>query len=393
MPTVVARHRRPVVALWVVSFVNGGVLASWAPRIPQVKADLSLSDADLGWVLLGVAAGSVPALLAAARLLRRVSARAVCAASSVGFAGGLALVALAPNGWALAGSLAVLGAAGGGFDVAMNTAAIDFQRSSGTQVLSRLHGGYSLGVLAGATSGALASQAGLSVLAHFVVVSTCLVVLSVGASAALPRSGLAAGPVAGAGVAPNRRPEIGFGRVLTIPVSVAVAAVAALLVEGTITDWSALLVSRDYAGGPTVGAVALVVFSCAMFISRTAGDAVIARLGAVATLRVSAAVIATASGCGLQLQADPWVAVTALGCVGLAVGPLFPLLITEAGRRGQAGVAASTARITALGYGAYLGGPPLVGLLADHHGLKASITLTACSCAVALAATSGPTRR
>ncbi|OZF47725.1 hypothetical protein CH293_19510 [Rhodococcus sp. 14-2470-1b] len=47
-------------ALWIVFFVNGAVLASWAPRIPQVKSELSLTDGQMGWALLGVAAGSVP---------------------------------------------------------------------------------------------------------------------------------------------------------------------------------------------------------------------------------------------------------------------------------------------------------------------------------------------
>lgn len=133
--------RRSSAALWVVFFVNGAVLASWAPRIPQVTSELHLSDGQVGYALLGVAVGSVPALLGTARLLRTVSARSVCTITSIAFSGALPLIACAPNVWALGGALAVLGAVSGCLDVAMNTAAIDYQDRIGASIRSRLHGG------------------------------------------------------------------------------------------------------------------------------------------------------------------------------------------------------------------------------------------------------------
>lgn len=159
--------RRSTVALWLVFFVNGAVLASWAPRIPEVKSGLSLSDGQVGWTLLGVAAGSIPALIGTARVLSWVSVRQVCAITAFTFPLALPLIALAPNGWALAAALTVLGFASGSLDVAMNSAAIECQNRTDTTILSRLHGGYSLGVLIGAGFGAVATVFDVSVLAHF----------------------------------------------------------------------------------------------------------------------------------------------------------------------------------------------------------------------------------
>ncbi|RDB49538.1 hypothetical protein DVB87_02295, partial [Tsukamurella tyrosinosolvens] len=68
----------PLLGLWLVFFVNGAVLSSWAPRIPEVKDRLALSDPALGTALFGVAAGSLPALFLTDRLLRRVDGRVVC---------------------------------------------------------------------------------------------------------------------------------------------------------------------------------------------------------------------------------------------------------------------------------------------------------------------------
>ncbi|WP_220709123.1 MFS transporter [Rhodococcus sp. SBT000017] len=165
-------------------------------------------------------------------------------------------------------------------------------------------------------------------------------------------------------------------------------AVAALLIEGMITDWSALLVSRDFGGGTAVGAAAVVVFSTAMFFSRSFGDLIVDRLGAAVTLRCAAAVVSAAVLLGLLLQPEPWGAVAVMGCAGIALGPLFPLLITEASRRSRVGAAVSTARVSAIGYGAYLGGPPLVGFLAERIGLVGAFVLIAGICSIALVAAS-----
>lgn len=378
--------RRSSVALWTIFFVNGAVLASWAPRIPQVKSHLSLTDGQLGWALLGVAAGSVPALIGTARLLRSVSARSVCIVSSIVFAGALPLIALASSGWHLGIALAVLGAASGCLDVAMNTAAIDYQNRAGTRILSRLHGGYSLGVLAGAASGAIASKFDFTVVEHFSAVSICLLTLAAAASAALPNP--SASKENSSKGERLSLPDTRVARVLAIPVAIGAMALAALLIEGMITDWSALLVSRDFSGGATVGATAVVVFSCAMFLSRSFGDLIVDRLGPRMTLVSAAVVVTTATLVGVLLQHDPWGVVAAMGFIGLALGPLFPLLITEAGRRSHAGVAVATARVSAVGYGAYLAGPPFVGFLADHTGLSSAFVIVACACSIVLVRTS-----
>ncbi|MDZ7933061.1 MAG: MFS transporter [Rhodococcus sp. (in: high G+C Gram-positive bacteria)] len=376
------RTRRSTLSLWIVFFVNGAVLSAWAPRIPDVKRDLALSDGQLGWALLGIAAGSIPALVGTARLLRSLSSKALCISASIAFPAALPLLALAPNGGLLAAALAVLGAASGALDIAMNSAAIRYQDRCGARILSRLHGGYSLGVLAGAASGAVASMLDVTVLQHFIVVSGLLVTLAVGASVSLPPSPTDTALTDRLAHPPRRGPT------LAIPLSIGAMAVAALLVEGMVSDWSALLVSRDFHGGPTIGALALVAFSCAMFVSRSIGDLIIDRLGAASTVRYAAGVVTAATVAGLLTQHQPWGAVVALGCIGFAVGPLFPLLITEAGRRSRRGVATATAHVSVVGYAAYLGGPPLVGFLADHIGLLRAFTgIGLASCTVlALAA-------
>ena len=113
-----------VPSLWLVFFVNGAVLSSWAPRIPEVKDRLALSDSEFGLALLGIALGSVPAMLLITHLLRHASGIAVCSGAVLLFPAALPLIDLTTNLAGLTAVLMLLGAASGALDVAMNALAV-----------------------------------------------------------------------------------------------------------------------------------------------------------------------------------------------------------------------------------------------------------------------------
>jgi MFS family permease len=88
-----------------------------------VARRLDLSDSELAAALFGVAAGSVPALLLAGRILHRMEPARVCVVTALVFSAALPLIGVAGGVWQLTAILMVLGAASGVLDVAMNTLA------------------------------------------------------------------------------------------------------------------------------------------------------------------------------------------------------------------------------------------------------------------------------
>lgn len=370
-----SRRPAPLTALWSIFFLNGSVLASWAPRIPEVQKTLALSDATLGAALFGVAAGSLPSLLAAERLLRVLESRTVCLVAAGLFAGGLPLIAAATGPITLGLALAALGSASGALDVAMNTAGVRLQHDSGRPVLSRLHGGYSLGVLTGAAGGAAAAYGDVSLLTHLVAVAVTLVLLLALCGPALPgdRARTVADP-------PTRRR--GWMRSLTVPIGG--VAIAALLAEGLATDWSAVLLTRDRGAGGFTGATAVVAFSVAMFVSRTGGDYFLTRVGRIHYLAAAATVLAAGAACVLVGPgwAAPYAGIVAMG---LALGPVFPLAVTLAAERSPQAAASATAAVSTVGYSAHLAGPPAIGVVAEGAGLPATFAFFDAACAVVIA--------
>ena len=70
-------------AVLVIFLLHGTVFATWLSRIPAVKWQLGLSEAQLGMALLGVAAGSLIAMPITGFLIGRYGSRSVTAISSL----------------------------------------------------------------------------------------------------------------------------------------------------------------------------------------------------------------------------------------------------------------------------------------------------------------------
>lgn len=100
-------------------------------------------------------------------------------------------------------------------------------------------------------------------------------------------------------------------------------------------------------------------------------------------MQIAAALIVLATAGGLVLQITVAGAVVAIACIGFAVGPLFPLAMTLAGRHSHREVAHASAAVSIVGYTAHLAGPPTVGMLADAGGLLPIFAGVAVCCAAA----------
>lgn len=367
---VVMRSAR--VALSVVFFVNGAVLSSWAPRIPAVKDSLGLDEPQLGIALFGIAVGSVPALLTTGRLLRVHSSRSVCRVAGLVFAGALPLIGMAGGLASLTLALVLLGAASGALDVGMNTAAVELESTAGSALMPGFHGAYSAGVLAGAVGGGAAAASGVPVLQHFVVVAASLLLLLGAAWSGLPLSTRHSPAPVGRAVGSGRR------FVLLIPL-----AISALLLEGALTDWTAVLATGPPFTDATVAAMVIAAFSAAMVVSRTATAWLLHVVGQRAVVYMSSLILLVTIP-SATLQSSPLILLAGIVLAGLAIGPLFPMVMSAAGAHDPANAGPATARVTAWGYSAYLGGPPAVGLLAGQVGLPVALAIVGAGASLVL---------
>ena len=140
--------------------------------------------------------------------------------------------------------------------------------------------------------------------------------------------------------------------------------------EGALTDWGALYLREDLGATPVLAAAGYAGFSLAMACGRLVGSKLVVELGEDKLL-VSGALLAAAGMLIAAWSGSVTVALAGFVLVGLGLANVFPLAIARAGAIGGAG---GVALASTVGYGGLLGGPPLLGFLAEHTGLPIALS-------------------
>lgn len=345
-----------------VSFVGCGfVFASWASRIPQVRDSLHLSAAELGLVLLAVAAGSVIGLPASGPVVSRWGTRATVTVMAWVVAAALAAVAVAHRFGVvpLVVALFVLGLAYGAWDVAMNVHGAQVEQRSGRAIMSRFHAGYSIGTVAGALIGAGAVALGVPVTAHLLAVAVAVgLVVPLAVRGFFDREAQGAG----GGGAGRRSALAAWREPRTLLIGVLVLAFA--FTEGVANDWIAVAMIDGYRTPAVVGTLGFAVFLAAMTTARWFGPHLLDRFGRVPTVRVLT-VVAVSGLLLFVFGRDVPVAIAGALLWGAGASLGFPLGMS-AGSDEPARAASRVSVISSIGYCAFLAGPPLIGFLGER---------------------------
>ncbi|MFD5316019.1 MFS transporter [Streptomyces sp. NPDC127098] len=376
--------RRRRTALFLFFLIPGLSISSWVTRTPDIRDLLDASTAQLGIVLFGLSAGSMLGVLGSGTLVARFGTRPVMGAGtllvvlSLVVVGGGSLLSSAP---AVTAGLFLFGAGMGGGEVAVNVDGAEVERIAGRTVLPTLHGFFSLGTVLGASLGILCTAVDFPVHWHLAAMSFVTAGMFLYALRAIPSGvgrthgaarGAEADPrAAGAAVWKDRRLLLIGGIVLTMA-----------LAEGAANDWLPLLMVDGHDMDPALGSAVYAGFAAAMAIGRFGGGFFIDRLGRVPVVRASA--LSATLGLAVVVFADsPVFAGAAVLLWGLGASLGFPLALSAAGDSGPDS-AARVSLVAMIGYVAFLVGPPGLGFLGDHYGLRAAMTVVLVFAAAAI---------
>jgi len=367
--------RRAMRAVHAVFAAAGFGFAGWIVRIPQVRETLGLTTSQLGLVLLAGAVGSLCALPASGLVVTRLGARRTIASAAV--ACGAATVALAVGHqyatWPVVCALLVTGSAGSLWNVAMNVEGAAVEHRLGRSVMSHFHASFSVGTVAGAGFGAVMIALDVSVLANLVLVAVLEAgIVLVAVRGFLPDDAVEARQLEEGH--PDRRSVL---RAWTEPrtLLIGVFVLAAAFTEGTAHDWLGIAMIDGHGASATVGSIVYASFVTAMTTGRIAGPFLLDRIGRVAGLRVLSVVALLGLALIMFGSSVPLAAVGAI-LLGLGASMGYPTGMSAAADDPRH-AAARVSVVTSVAYLAFLLGPPLIGLLADRHGVLDALTAAA----------------
>ncbi len=261
-------ERARLLALQLVFALNGLGLSVWFPRIPDVKAALGLDVLTLSFCLFGLPAGTMVGFLTVSRIVRAIGLKATTLWGGAAFLVSFIGPALAPNAVALGLALFLCGLTIAAIEVAMNAKASQMERALGRRIMTRSHAFWSFGTVGGALIGGAFAQADVSFLTQQILLQPAFALATI---------------LCGRRLIPDEalepEPEGGFAWPSATLLLLCLVPIGALLAEGAMSEWSALLLREHVGASPFATAATFAAFALSMAVMRLAGDRLAERFG------------------------------------------------------------------------------------------------------------------
>jgi MFS family permease len=352
--------------LQMVFALNALGLSVWFPRIPDVKEVLGLDVLTLALCLFGMPAGTMLGFLTVSRLIRRIGTRAM-----VMWGGSIFLIsfigpALAQNAVMLALALFLSGLTIATIEVSMNAKASQTERVIGRRIMTQCHAFWSFGtVVGGLTAGAFA-QRDIPFLTQQLVLQPLFAAATIFFALRL----IPDDPTAEAAEEPGfLLPSRALFLLCLVPIG-------ALLLEGAMMEWSALLMREWKGASPFVTALTFSIFALAMALSRLFGDRLAELFGPRVVILGSGALMGIGI-VGFGLSPGLWVSLPTAAMVGAGCGNIYPLTMSMVGQLPGPRPERNVATLALIAFTAFLVAPPAIGGLAHFVGLPWALALLA----------------
>ncbi len=352
-----------------------GILSmAWVPRIPEIKRSLGINNGQFGLVLLGGTIGAVVGTQACGRLVHHFGSKSVLRIMTVTMPVGLILMSISThNVVAMFFSLFFMGFGYVGTDVSSNTQAVAIEKHLKKRYMSSFHGLWSIGSFLTTVFG--------GVISHFISPESNLLIVGI--------AGIIFNLIAMQFVLRNDEDfhegsEEATGKIslfekrYLILWLLGVALIGALLPEGAVSDWSAILLKENMGIGKGLNATGFGCFALAMIVSRMIGDRVLTRFGPVKTVKLGGYLGGIGMGLGIGIgiplshsHKSLALIVIDLGFIiaGFGIGPMVPAMMLAAAALPGIAPSVAMARIGIIGMGAYFIGPTVTGGLAQAFNL------------------------
>nr|WP_237702307.1 MFS transporter [Klebsiella michiganensis] len=350
-------------------------MASWVTRTPAIRDQLSASTSDMGWILFGLSSGSMAGLLSSNYLVGKFGTRWVSAVGVSILVLGLFTVGLGTyisHALLVSFGLFLFGAGMGLSEIAINIEGADVEEKIGKPVLAGLHGCFSAGTLIGAIIGIQLTAWHFPVQYHLWLIAMLSIPAVIFAAKGLT-SGFGRAPSGYSSSGRNHKNKsthlLRDKRLLMIGMII----MAMALAEGAANDWLPLLMVDGHGFAPASGSLIYAGFAAGMTAGRFAGAYFIARLGRGKVVFLST--LSCAVGLSLAIfSPHPSLAALSVLFWGMGASLGFPVAISAAGGSGPDS-SRRVSLVATAGYISFLVGPPLLGFIGEHMGLRMALVV------------------
>ncbi|MGB1895298.1 MAG: MFS transporter [Candidatus Puniceispirillaceae bacterium] len=230
----------------------------------------------------------------------------------------------------------------------------------GYRIMNRAHAFWSLGFFGTGILGAIVSQLGIPVSIHFMCFGIIAVLVT-----AISFVNYQPAP---------QRPSVSEGKLKFVRPTHAVMILVyltlpAMLAEGSAIDWSVIYMRDVFDTPPIINGMALALTAFCQFVTRYFADGFVDKYGPRKIVTYCLWLILTGN---LIIIFSPYWALSLLGfaCLGAGSSVIFPLAMSAAAQLKDRSAAVNIAALAQVSFCVFLAAPPLLGLIAEHAGIR-----------------------
>tara|TARA_R110000868_G_scaffold146220_2_gene366952 strand:- start:4972 stop:6132 length:1161 start_codon:yes stop_codon:yes gene_type:complete len=338
-------------------FVSGFGYSSWASRIPAIKAQLHLSEAQFGAVLFAFPLGLMLTMPFTGRLLNKYSSRYCMLLGAILFNIVLALPGFVAFVWQLVIILLIFGSSRNILNLSMNAQALEVQKLYPKSIMTTFHAVWSLAGFVGAGLGYVMVTQKIAPSFHLLGVSVVMMAIT-------------------AWVYPqtiHTEPVKEKKKLFSMPdknlIKFAIICFVSMACENTMYDWSGIYFQNILHASPKWTTAAFVFFMTAVTLGRFLGDYAVFKYGIKLILFYSGIFISSGF---LICFLFPFISTTIIGyfLIGIGVSCVVPLVFSIAGKSKSLSNGSALTSISTIGYLGFLIVPPMVGFISEILSMK-----------------------
>lgn len=342
-------------------FIAGLSLATWAPLIPLAKSRMMADNGTMGMVMLAFGIGSLLMMPISGALASRYGCRVVFTFATVITGILMPLLTILDTPLSLALILFIFGIGIGAMDVVANIHAVQVEKLADRPIMSGFHALFSIGGVVGSGVVSLLLVCGQTPLvAVSIIMMSVLVLLLCSFGGLLSNS--------------EADKSIFFVKPKGIVVVLGALCFIAYIMEGSILDWSGILLSNKSNVDNVFAGIGYTTFALAMTIGRLFGDRIVKYFGRFNAFLTSS-LIATTGFIIVVGWTTSLTMISGFFLIGAGLSNIVPILFSAAGRQNAMPVTLAVSAISSIGYSGILLGPALIGAIAHEYSLVKAFIL------------------
>ena len=349
-------------------FIQGFSVTSWVCRLPDIKAGFSLSDQELGVLLMALPAGQLTAMPFSGGLVKRYGSCRIARIGALVLPCWLTVLGLIPNRVLLFAALFLFGMAINLSNIAINTQGVGIERLYGKSILASFHGIWSLGGIGAILLSSYLAAQGISPKVNFVCAAALLIsVYILNYRNLLPNDSR---NTEGSGQ------RFGVLKLIKDPFLwiFGIISFGGMGCEGIMNNWTSIYFKETLGVRTEYIRVGLLVFMTAVTCSRFTADWFVRKWGGIVIIRLAGCLIM--AGFILMTVFSDF-AIAAAGCalVGFGTSAIVPVCFGLVGKYGAVPVAVAITMVASIGFLGFLIMPPLAGFISGQYSLRAALFL------------------